>query len=392
MRTFIVYIGENNEIISHFNLVLNGEMTACANYVEATSIIFKNLDKNDCVIVFYEKDKLQLDIPRIKLIRDKFPNIYMVLVTKEIESSERIQYLNAGVNDTASPTVVQTKMQEAVEFISHNAAAMLSKDICSLEKEDILTFQLPLWKRIFDIIFSTCALIFLSPIFLLVAVAIYIEDRGKIIYKAKRVGTNYHVFNFLKFRSMYMDADKRLKDLSVLNQYSTKEEKKVQNVSFAFSDDMKFNTSDMENVLISDDFVIPEKEFNETKNGEQEKAFVKLENDPRVTKVGRFIRKYSIDELPQFVNILKGDMSVVGNRPLPLYEAELLTGDEYVDRFFAPSGLTGLWQVEKRGGAGKMSPKERKRLDIKYAKTFSFWLDIKIIIRTFTAFIQKENV
>ena len=85
-------------------------------------------------------------------------------------------------------------------------------------------------------------------------------------------------------------------------------------------------------------------------------------------------------------------MSVVGNRPLPLYEAELLTSDEYVQRFMAPAGLTGLWQVEKRGSAGKMSAEERKQLDIKYAKDFSFHMDMMIIIRTFTAFIQKEDV
>ena len=85
-------------------------------------------------------------------------------------------------------------------------------------------------------------------------------------------------------------------------------------------------------------------------------------------------------------------MSIVGNRPLPLYEAEMLTSDEYIDRFMAPAGLTGLWQVEKRGDSGKLSAEERKLLDIKYAKKFSFMLDTKIILKTFTAFIQKENV
>ena len=145
-------------------------------------------------------------------------------------------------------------------------------------------------------------------------------------------------------------------------------------------------------LLISDDFVISEEDYIHKKSKEKSNAFVKLENDPRITKIGRFIRKYSIDELPQLINILKGDMSIVGNRPLPLYEAELLTSDEHIDRFMGPAGLTGLWQVEKRGEAGKLSAEERKQLDIKYAKTFSFWLDIKIILKTVTAFIQKENV
>ena len=130
----------------------------------------------------------------------------------------------------------------------------------------------------------------------------------------------------------------------------------------------------------------------QNKREKEDNSFVKFQNDPRITKVGKIIRKYSIDELPQLFNILKGDMSVVGNRPLPLYEAELLTKDEYIDRFMAPSGLTGLWQVEKRGSSGKLSAEERKMLDIRYSKEFSFWFDVKLIFKTFTAFIQKENV
>ncbi|MEG2151554.1 MAG: sugar transferase, partial [Bacteroidaceae bacterium] len=263
------------------------------------------------------------------------------------------------------------------------------------KQAQILHFHLPFWKRIFDIIFSSIALIFLSPILLLVAALIRIESKGPIIYKSKRVGTNYHVFDFLKFRSMYTGSDKRLKELKTLNQYqgeNTSVENITDNKVISTNDENQFFGDDDGVMLVSDDFVIPEKDYINQRSDEKKNAFVKLENDPRITKIGRFIRKYSIDELPQLINILKGDMSIVGNRPLPLYEAEKLTSDEYIDRFMAPAGLTGLWQVEKRGDSGKMSAEERKQLDIVYSKSFSFLMDIKIILRTITTFIQKENV
>lgn len=389
-----VYIGEGGSAGSRFNEMLDGSLVRALNYVEALEAIRKYPAGEDCLIVFYQKDKFLLDVSRIKLIRERFPYVYIILVTEFLDMQERRGYLGAGVNDTVSPGVEKAKLENAIDFISKNIETILSRDVRPSLRENIATFHLPRWKRIFDIVFSICAMICLSPVFIAVALAIFIEDRGKVIYKSKRVGSNYHVFDFLKFRSMYMDADKRLKEFNKLNQYVPVKEEGWQPAasSFVFGDNMTMNVEDMKDVLISDDFVIPERDFNEARNEEHERAFVKLENDPRVTRVGCAIRKYSIDELPQLVNILKGDMSVVGNRPLPLYEAELLTGDEYVDRFFAPSGLTGLWQVEKRGKSGKLSPEERKMLDIKYAKTFTLWLDIKIILKTFTAFIQKENV
>lgn len=229
----------------------------------------------------------------------------------------------------------------------------------------------------------------MSPILIITAVAIRLESKGAVVYKSKRVGSNYKIFDFLKFRSMYTDADKHLRDFNQLNQYQTEEEPELSGEEFLIGDDIELNEE--ETMLISDDFIISEQTI-QAKIDRKKNAFVKLENDPRITKVGRIIRKYSIDELPQLVNILKGDMSIVGNRPLPLYEAELLTSDEYIDRFMGPAGLTGLWQVEKRGSSGKLSADERKQLDIKYAQTFSFLLDMEIILRTFTAFIQKENV
>lgn len=185
---------------------------------------------------------------------------------------------------------------------------------------------------------------------------------------------------------MYSDADKRLVEFKKLNQYA--QEESTEQESKASS--ARLHKADV--VLFADDAITSEKEYIAAKKQERSNAFVKFENDPRITKIGKIIRKYSIDELPQLFNILKGDMSVVGNRPLPLYEAELLTSDEYIHRFMAPAGLTGLWQVEKRGEAGKLSAEERKMLDIRYANEFSFLMDVKIIFKTFTAFIQKENV
>jgi hypothetical protein len=204
---------------------------------------------------------------------------------------------------------------------------------------------------------------------------------------------------------MYEDAEHQLKELSKEhNQYKEQASEESKSTSTAPLDDQanlammnmgsdsEMMISDEEIMLVGDDFVVSETDFNKQKEEEINNAFVKIEDDPRVTKVGKFIRKYSIDELPQLFNILKGDMSIVGNRPLPLYEAEKLTADSSIDRFMAPAGLTGLWQVEERGRGGKMSAEERKQLDITYGQTYSFWLDLKIILKTFTAFKQKGNV
>ena len=120
-------------------------------------------------------------------------------------------------------------------------------------------------------------------------------------------------------------------------------------------------------------------------------TFIKVKNDPRMTRVGRFIRKTSIDELPQLFNVLRGDMSIVGNRPLPLYEAENLTSEDMAYRFMAPAGMTGLWQVTRRG-EGHMLGEERIQLDVAYARQHSFWNDVKIVLKTPFALIQKENV
>jgi lipopolysaccharide/colanic/teichoic acid biosynthesis glycosyltransferase len=201
-------------------------------------------------------------------------------------------------------------------------------------------------KRIFDIVISAVLMIALSPVFLLVMLAVKLESRGPIFYVSKRAGRGYNIFNFYKFRTMVAEANDKITDFSHLNLYN------------------------------------PLKE-----NGP---VFIKIDNDPRITRIGAFLRKCSLDELPQLWNVFIGDMSLVGNRPLPLYEAATLTTDEWAKRFMAPAGMTGLWQIRKKR-QNKMTAEERISLDINYADNSNFLFDLWIMANTPSAVIQRTN-
>lgn len=387
---YFVYIGRDSKTIDLFSKLSVGVFYAAPNCNQAIKVLDKIREKYD-VALFFEQVNLSKDIADIRFMRKKYPGLYMVLVMDSLSKEEASEYLKAGINNTIKYEANQESLNALSTFLKRRKDQKI--EALQLKAQNLNAFRLPAWKRAFDIVFSGMALLCLSPLLIGTAIAIRLESKGPIIYKSKRVGSNYQIFDFLKFRSMYTDADKHLKDFNTLNQYQQEEEEPEEDIwrEGQAPEDIT-ETEEEEILLISDDFVISEEDYIHKKSKEKSNAFVKLENDPRITKIGRFIRKYSIDELPQLINILKGDMSIVGNRPLPLYEAELLTSDEHIDRFMGPAGLTGLWQVEKRGEAGKLSAEERKQLDIKYAKTFNFWLDIKIILKTVTAFIQKENV
>ena len=340
------------------------------------------------------------DITAITYLRKKCRNVYIVLMTDTMTDEERNIYIKCGINDTIHQEASVTELNKKIQFISERENILFSDEA---PKYGILKFKIPVWKRLFDIVVSALSIIILSPIFILTAIAIKLESKGPVLFRSKRVGTNYTIFDFLKFRSMYVDAEHQLKELSKgHNQYKDSEEPKStitaplgDQAEMAMMDmgmESEMMISDEEIMLVGDDFVVAESDFNKQKEEDINNAFVKIEDDPRITKVGKFIRKFSIDELPQLFNILKGDMSIVGNRPLPLYEAEKLTADASIDRFMAPAGLTGLWQVEERGRGGAMSAEERKQLDITYGQTYNFLLDMKIILKTFTAFKQKGNV
>ena len=386
---YYIYIGNNKIIIDHLSNVTGGMFIAVSSSHKAAKVIDGIRERYNTSIL-YEQTDSQKDCLEITYLHKRFPRVYITLITEELLAEDRQLYLQAGVNNTLPPQADEESIQFMNKFLQIRKTHKM-REFSDAHRKKLNTFHLPLWKRLFDIFFAMGAIVVLSPLLIGTAIAIRLESKGKVIYKSQRVGSNYQIFNFLKFRSMFTNADKRLKELNALNQYKMEEETGNDTPEILF-DELTGNLEEEGNLLISDDFVISEEDYLKQKAQETQNTFVKIENDPRVTRVGRFIRKYSIDELPQLFNILKGDMSIVGNRPLPLYEAELLTSDAYIDRFMGPAGLTGLWQVEKRGGTGKMSAEERKQLDIKYAREFSFWLDMKILLRTFTAFVQKENV
>lgn len=344
----LVYSGSAREIEftrkleAEYEVVNVGEVSHLVEYLNAQSLF----STPDVILIEIENADKVFEV--IKTIKSNplSSGLIIVLLAKEKDINLRKRAIKAQVHDLYFDPV---RIEDLVDRLSFLIKFKLIKpnieQLSSIKKSPV--YDIPLSKRLFDILSSGATLIMISPILLIIAAIIRLESKGPIIYKSKRVGTGYKVFNFYKFRSMQADADQKLKDLSALNQYAD--------------------------------------------DGSGSNAFVKIKNDPRVTKFGNFLRNTSLDEVPQLLNVLKGDMSLVGNRPLPLYEAEMLTSNEWSMRFLGPSGLTGLWQISKRGKA-EMSDTERKELDNFYAQNYSLWFDIKIILGTFPALFQKEKV
>lgn len=196
-------------------------------------------------------------------------------------------------------------------------------------------------KRIFDIVVTICGGVFILPFMLFIAVIIYLDSEGPIIYKQKRIGQNGKEFNFYKFRSMVKNAD------TILEEY--------------------LNTHESEKI-------------------EWQKNF-KLKNDPRVTKIGRIIRKTSIDELPQLWNVLIGDMSLVGPRPLLPNEVERY--NSYIEDYkLVLPGLTGVWQVS---GRSDTTFEQRVIMDSWYIHNWSIWIDIVYLLKTVLAVVKSKG-
>jgi lipopolysaccharide/colanic/teichoic acid biosynthesis glycosyltransferase len=315
--------------------------------------------------------------------------IFFILIHDRRDNNLLQKALSMGLHDMYFKPVDPQSLATRIAYLTKYPPHKDNPD--SSESAVPFVYRTPFVKRAFDVFFSGLGLLFLSPFFLIIAILIRLESKGKVFYASKRVGTGYRVFDFYKFRSMFTGADLQLKSLASQNQYASPEETDKDPAEEQGCPDCAKLKTNCSPILFIEGEKICESHYLRKKKEKNKAAFIKILNDPRVTRVGRFIRKTSIDELPQLFNVLIGDMSIVGNRPLPLYEAEMLTSDEWGERFLGPAGITGLWQVNKRGKKD-MSDEERKQLDNQYARHYSFLGDIKIILRTIPALLQKEDV
>ena len=290
-----------------------------------------------CDYAFLEADQFRL----IRAIRQNEALLHLpiIVITRGDQRCQDLA-MQAGADDCYCAPVQWSELQSQLLFLHELKHGVAEPE---LRNE---AYRIPRGKRLFDIFFASAVLIASSPFWLTIAALVKLTSKGPIIYKSKRVGTGYQVFDFLKFRSMVVDADAQRDAMRELNNYAGE--------------------------------------------GDGKAVFLKVKNDPRVTRVGKFIRKTSLDELPQMLNVLRGDMSIVGNRPLPLDEAECLTNDAWSARFLAPAGITGLWQTCPEG-KDNLPPEQRIALDIQYAETLSAMTDLKIISKTLPAMIQRNE-
>jgi lipopolysaccharide/colanic/teichoic acid biosynthesis glycosyltransferase len=333
------------DLNTHFRIDFNDTFTDLETYLGNQSI----LSVPDIILLEVD-DNADDCFSMLKRFKSNFllNGIIIVLLSTKADKNLVKKAMQLKLHDFYTFPFSAADLRERLNFLVK--FKLIKPKLSDLSQEVDITYKMPVGKRIIDLVIAGTMLICLLPLLLIVAIAVKFDSKGPVFYKSKRVGTGYKVFDFYKFRSMRTDADQLLAQLSSSNnQYASEED------------------------------------------GASKAAFVKIKNDPRITKLGDFLRNSSLDELPQLFNILRGDMSIVGNRPLPLYEAEMLTSNEWSMRFLGPAGLTGLWQISKRGKED-MSERERKKLDNFYAQKYSVWLDLKIMIGTVPALFQKEKV
>ncbi len=249
----------------------------------------------------------------------------------EIEAVELVDRCHRrGVRVRIAPSTMELLIHRA-EFVPGESVPLFELSPPVFEGID---FAL---KRAFDIIGATLLLVLLSPLLLVLSLAVWLSSRGPVLFGSERPGIGQQPFRCLKFRTMQTDAEQQLADLEPLNEASG--------------------------------------------------ALFKIRDDPRMTPVGRFLRRFSLDELPQLINVLRGEMSLVGPRPLPVRDFELLA-DWHRKRYLVLPGMTGLWQVS---GRSELDFDDLVRLDFIYLERWSLALDLAILVKTLPAVLSRRG-
>lgn len=342
-------IGCNTDLIVRLNIG-KFEITTASNIHEARKIIQANAENTgafDAIICDHSiGEKSIFHFAGYMAVTKSVRHLPFILFTDNKTINQELYAQTNGIDDLITSETAVPDLIDKISILKKYKyfQTRLPYSVNHQEQKSTISNQAIL-KRMVDIIVSSLILLIVSPLLIIIAIAIKLESKGPVFYKSLRAGAGYKVFTFFKFRTMVVNADEMVKDLKHLNEY---------------------------------------KDFKGS-------YFFKIKDDPRVTRVGHFLRKTSLDELPQLINVLKGDMSLVGNRPLPLYEACSITVDKSAKRFLAPAGITGLWQVTGRSN-DKLTVDERISMDINYAENHSFLFDMKILLKTPKELILKNNV
>ncbi|OQX52787.1 MAG: hypothetical protein B5M48_04735 [Candidatus Omnitrophica bacterium 4484_213] len=267
-----------------------------------------------------------------RIVRQKF--VDEVLITIPGERKKIVEVINQSKPLNISVKVVPDQFDSSVNVLKNyhiGFVPLLEYSVKEIHGTELLA------KRISDITLSALGLLFLSPLFALLAILIKLDSKGSVFYVSKRIGKKGKPFDFYKFRTMVVDAEKMLAQL---------------------------------------------RDKNETDG-----PIFKMKNDPRITRIGRFLRRYSLDELPQLWNVLKGNMSIVGPRP-PIPQEVKNYKEGQLKRLEIKPGITGLWQIRGRSDA---SFHRLIRWDIWYIRNWSLWLDLKIILKTIPAVLKGKG-
>lgn len=301
----------------------------------------------------------EVNLLKYELEKNWYKGYELLGVVKEINRIDRkIKELRAeevfilsSYYDEKSITAILTRLEGRVEINIVSNLSRISLATAHIENLGTVMVLIPphnlyrklnlFVKRCFDIFIATISVIILSPVFLIISIAIKLDSKGPVLFKQKRLGRGEKPFTILKFRTMFIDSDKRLRKYLNRNPEAQKEWEKYR----------------------------------------------KLKNDPRVTKVGKFLRRWSLDELPQLINVLRGEMSVVGPRPyLPEERGRIGRYRKIIYR--VKPGITGLWQVR---GRNKLPFETRLALDEFYVRNWSLWFDIMILIQTIEVVIARRG-